>query len=50
MCFLDEYNEASPSQTANKLALIIPKTITVLVVNGEEITEEPVKNVNNLKL
>ena len=50
MCFLDEYNEASPSQTANKLALIIPKTITVLVANGEEITEEPVKSVDNLKL
>ena len=49
MCFLDEYNEASPSQTANKLALIIPKTITVLVVNGEEITEEPVNTVEKLK-
>ena len=51
MCFLDEYNEASPNnKTANKLALIIPKTITVLVVNGEEIKEEQVKNLNNLKL
>ena len=49
MCFLDEYDEVSKSQTANKLALIIPKTITVLVVNGEEITEKPVNTVDNLK-